>query len=406
MLLTEQKQQFSEILNLLSQTLDISETEFNAAVRSYEAVGKWLSKEESLLAPYMPQIRPQGSFMLGTMIRAFNGKDHLDIDLVCQLLGKRPDWSQYDLKQAVGNQLKRNEIYCRMLESPDGRRCWTLMYAEEKYHMDILSSLVAKDYQIILERSLSAKDVSSFENLAMRITDKLETGYKTVTDPLYWLLSNPFGYGIWFFTKASLDSFKQLKLSEAVSPVPKYQKEKLPLQQAVQILKRHRDIMFDGDEDKPISIIITTLAAKAYNKETNVLDALVNIIQRMPLYIEERFDAPNNKKIKWIGNPVNDQENFADKWPIAPQKEKNFYAWVNKLQIDLEDITNQRGLHLIQESMAASFGDKPVAVTFNKYGEQMRLLRENGKQFMAAKTGIIGAIGTVVKNHNFHGKIE
>jgi hypothetical protein len=35
---------------------------------------------------------------------------------------------------------------------------------------------------------------------------------------------------------------------------------KTPLQQAVQILKRHRDMMFaDDPEHKPISVIITTL---------------------------------------------------------------------------------------------------------------------------------------------------
>lgn len=42
------------------------------------------------------------------------------------------------------------------------------------------------------------------------------------------------------------------------------------LQRIVQILKRHRDIMFNGDEDKPISIIITTLASRAYRGETNL----------------------------------------------------------------------------------------------------------------------------------------
>src|SRR5437868_6479345 len=101
MLTTEQNQQHNLLLNLLAQTLDISEAEFDAAVRSYQAVGQWLSKEDSILAPYRPQIRPQGSFMLGTMIKAVNESDNLDIDLVCQLMGKRTGWTQHDMKQAV-----------------------------------------------------------------------------------------------------------------------------------------------------------------------------------------------------------------------------------------------------------------------------------------------------------------
>ena len=47
-----------------------------------------------------------------------------------------------------------------------------------------------------------------------------------------------------------------------------------PLQRAIQILKRHRDMRFlehKCEEYKPISIIITTLAASAYQNETDVL---------------------------------------------------------------------------------------------------------------------------------------
>lgn len=45
-----------------------------------------------------------------------------------------------------------------------------------------------------------------------------------------------------------------------------------PLQRAIQIMKRHRDMRFNGhrDEDhKPISMIITTLAAKLYEGHAN-----------------------------------------------------------------------------------------------------------------------------------------
>lgn len=407
MLTTEQKQQHNLLLNLLAQTLDISESEFDASVKSYQAVGRWLSKEDSILAPYRPQIRPQGSFMLGTMIKAVNESDNLDIDLVCQLMGKRVPWTQHDLKQAVGDQLKINKTYREMLESPDGRRCWTLKYAESAaYHMDILPSLVSEGYQVLLERKFSANDASSLSELAMRITDKLERGYRIDTDPKFWLLSNPFGYGLWFFQRASLERTKNLLLTEAVNPVPKYQKEKLPLQQAVQVMKRHRDVIFNGDEDKPISIIITTLAALAYNKETTVFEALQNIVHKMPSFIEERFDVRYGTKIKWIANPINNQENFADKWPLNPQKQKNFYAWMDRLQADLRNITNQKDLYLIHESVAKSFGERAATKVFDTYGDELRRLRENGQQFMAAKTGIIGSVGTIVRNHNFHGTSE
>jgi hypothetical protein len=54
---------------------------------------------------------------------------------------------------------------------------------------------------------------------------------------------------------------------------------KTPLQRAVQILKRHRDVMFEKNPNaKPISIIITTLAALCYSGESDISSTLQNII--------------------------------------------------------------------------------------------------------------------------------
>lgn len=217
--------------------------------------------------------------------------------------------------------------------------------------------------------------------------------------------SNPFGYGRWFFNAADVTTLrKSMMLSEAVNPVPKYNKEKLPLQRVVQILKRHRDMMFNGDEDKPISIIITTLASKAYNKETSVIDALTSVIANMHSYIESRFDPKVGKVIKWIPNPVNPEENFADKWVEHPQREKNFYKWLDQVETDIQTILQKRGLQYIAEAMKKPFGEQAVTKTFSTLGENKLNLRESGSLKMAAGTGILSSIGSVAAaSHNFHG---
>ena len=290
---TEQVKQFDSIFNALSESLDITETQYEAAVRSYRAVGDWLAKADSVLVSYNPIIRAQGSFMLGTMIRPLNEQDDLDIDLVCELTGKGASWTQYDLKHKVGNRLKDHETYKRMLDE-EGRRCWTLKYAQESnYHMDILPCLVAKDYKTVMERSFSASlgAIRELDNLAIRITDKESANYRYDPSPENWMKSNPFGYGIWFIQRATAgDRQKMMLLAESVRAVPKYQSNKTPLQRAVQILKRHRDIMFAGDEDKPVSIIITTLAAKAYQGEGSITEALQTILIHMDKYILNEFD--------------------------------------------------------------------------------------------------------------------
>lgn len=106
------------------------------------------------------------------------------------------------------------------------------------------------------------------------------------------------------FNRAVIRTTKLFSLSEAVQPVPKYQHNKLPLQRVVQILKRHRDMMFEGADNKPISIIITTLASRAYNKQENIIEALVDVVNNMERFIEVRRDKYTNVPYKFIGNPL------------------------------------------------------------------------------------------------------
>ncbi|MFP5040300.1 SMODS domain-containing nucleotidyltransferase [Parasediminibacterium sp. JCM 36343] len=413
MLTKEQRDQFTEILEELGKTLDISATEHEAVERSYVAVGSWLSRVDSELAPYEPVISPQGSFRLGTMIKPINENDDLDIDLVCELQGKKESWTQADLKKVVGDRLKAHKGYEAMLDK-EGRRCWTLEYAEaSNYHMDILPSIVCVGYRLQLEKvfsSLSAS-ASDMNSIAIRITDNKRYNYLNESNPDNWLKSNPFGYAKWFFNRAEIPSIRLFSAKNSVNPVPSYETNKLPLQRVVQILKRHRDMMFNGADDKPISIIITTLAAKAYNKQTNIIDTLRDVINLMdsPKLIEERYDAEKGRMVKWIGNPVNDEENFADKWAENPQKQINFYKWLATVKIDVQNIVNQKekGLQYISESFQRPFGKEIVTKVFSNYGDNLLKRRENGQLKMAAGTGMISEIGrTTIQQHKPFGKNE
>jgi hypothetical protein len=401
MLTPEEKQQFNDIFNELSKSLDISKTRYEAAVKSYEFVGEWLSKPESALARYKPEIRPQGSFLFGTMIEPVEDSDHLDVDLVCQLTGKNASWTQYDLKKIVGDRLRDHAKLKEMLDE-EGRRCWTLLYRDSaRFHMDILPAIISEDYFTILEKAMAARDTEDWGQTAIHITDKFTLNYTTSNDPLQWLKSNPFGYAAWFKLRASVNLRKAMTVNEAIQPVPD-DAEKLPLQRVVQILKRHRDIMFKGDDKKPISIIITTLSAKAYGGEPDVLDALLKVVKNMESYIEVRHFG--SRSVKWVSNPVNAAENFADKWQEDVVKEANFYRWLRQVKQDVADVIAQRNMYRIQESMAKPFGDRAVTKTFSQLGEKAKAQRDLGIMKMAAGTGILGSTGrTTVGYHNNFG---
>ena len=397
----EEKEEFSSIFDDMGKSLDISQSQYETITKSYQAVGNWLS-EGALINALKPEIRPQGSFMLGTAIKPINENDDIDIDLVCELHNKPVSWTQHDLKQAIGKRIKENALYSQMLEKQNGgRRCWTLLYrqnaeAKEQYHLDILPCIVSSNYHIILENAFS-NNATDYESMAIRITDNESDDYQTSTDVDTWLKSNPLGYAQWFFQKSTQNQTKLFSIQDSIQPVPKFQNSKYPLQRIVQILKRHRDIMFNGDEHKPISIIITTLAAKAYKGESDILEGLYNIVHSMKGYIE------NRNGVYWVANPVNAKENFADKWEEEPKKKANFLNWILKVQSDIDSIVSSKGTFSIQNSLEKPFGKELITETFSTRAKRMKELRDNNKLKMSS-VGVLGSsIGQTVKPHTFYG---
>ena len=338
--------EFRQLLRGLAELLDISDTQYEAAVKHYEAVGDWLNKDDSSIAKYEPQIYPQGSFRLGTMIKPINDKDEYDIDLVCELKAlSKENITQKQLKDMVGDRLKANERYQKMLE--EGKRCWTLQYADSaRFHMDILPAI--PDDEI---NGIARKIGTNLAESAILVTDRA----------LYnWQRSNPTGYAEWFKERMRIQfNEKRMLLAESlragVEEVREY-KVKTPLQQSIQILKRHRDIMFaDDKDDKPISIIITTLAARAYDNEAGLLEALESIIKKMPNLIE-RDELDNTL----VTNPVNPIENFADKWKEHPQRAAKFRQWLQQIRADLDNALRAGNLRDMIEGLKPRFGDRIV----------------------------------------------
>jgi hypothetical protein len=147
---------------------------------------------------------------------------------------------------------------------------------------------------------------------------------------------------------------KRELVTASVDEIPDY-KVRTPLQQSIQLLKRHRDCMFANDgEHKPISIIITTLAAHAYNEEPTISAALHSILTRMDQYIEHRGD------VAWVANPVNPAENFADKWAEEPRKRQNFYDWLEQARHDFGLYLRARRFDAVPEELKESLGAKLV----------------------------------------------
>ncbi len=364
-MLTLPQSQYKRFLENLSDLLDITPSQFEKAKERYTAVGTWLSKEDSPLFKYSPVVYPQGSFRLGTVIKPITGEDEFDIDLVCNLNAKSTEITQEELKKLVGDRLKYNETYKKMLG--ESTRCWTLDYQDSpKFHMDILPA-IPDSFGWLTESKVQFE----YAKTAICITDKNSSTFSILNTN--WLKSNPIGYANWFRDqmKTAFERRRRVLAENRKSSIESIKEEevKTPLQRAIQILKRHRDIMFGDDEDKPISIIITTLAARAYAEEDNLYLALRNILDRMPNHIQ----TVNGKSV--VTNPVNPFENFADKWQIYPKREENFRTWVVKAKEDIFEIVDKYGLDKAADNLREVFGKRVVNESIEKSG--LALLSES-----------------------------
>lgn len=402
------KDELNKILRKMSEILDISNSQYEDAVNKYQGIAGYLGRDEEI-NKLEPDMYPQGSFSLGTVIKPLSNKEEYDIDLVCELkLATVKDYTQSDLKKIIGDRLKSGR-YKEMLKNKNGgRRCWTIEYAEDtQLHLDILPCLPDKASRFLLE-SLG----NSYGNTSISITDNTHSDYYVITDD--WVKSNPKGYQSWFKEQMLTQLNESRKLFAAtenvnIDNVPDY-KIKTPLQRAVQLLKRHRDFTCENNDDKPISIIITTLSAYAYGNEDNLYDALTGILDNMHLYI--KYEMKEGKRKAVIANPVDSRENFADKWEEYPIREKTFMEWLNSAKTYFKTLIEEgKNMEWISESLDKGFGNDIVKKTFSALGSESRFMRDSGNLRMATGTGLLGTNIVVekskqVRKHKFHGKNE
>lgn len=329
-------------LSQLVELIEIPQSHYELAVKRYQSLAEWFKRENSTVANFSPYIFSQGSFQFGTVIRPLTEREEYDLDLACQLQLLATSVTQQQLKELLGHEIK---LYAKAnnFKSPveEKRRCWRLNYADTvSFHMDIVPAI--PDTPEFIQALIDAGIDERYAKFSSTITD-VESDCFRLLSP-HWPKSNPNGYAKWFLFRMQeiaayqLKSLVENRAYATVDDVPLYEL-KTPLQRCIQLLKRHRDIMYKDDpEFKPISIIITTLAAHAYNGESNIGDAMNSILAGMASYVQQATPR--------IANPANPLEDFADKWATNPLLERNFNTWLRQAQQDFVNISQLDGTRL------------------------------------------------------------
>lgn len=329
------KTELNRTLTEIVENLDIPPSYYETAIQRYNSIGEWLHRPESIVSAFEPTIFPQGSFRLGLVNKPVAAKEEYDLDLVCLLKNlSKAQLTQKRLKEMVGTELTAYRDANNIIEPlRERKRCWRLDYADKiSFHIDTLPC-VPEDKAVIEQLCFGGVE-RKFAIHAIAITCNTSPIYSILNTA--WPMSNPAGYGMWFEERMGIHAAlrrAQLvseRIYRTIEEVPAYAL-KTPLQFCIQLLKRHRDWMFRSAFDlRPISMIITTLAAHAYQGETDLADAMDGIIRRLPEFI---FNTTPR-----IPNPVNPGEDFADKWSQNDLLERNFWSWYEQAKADFGQI--------------------------------------------------------------------
>lgn len=328
----------NRLLNDVYKELDVPPPLLKEATAKYHALGAWLNTDSQANFKTDSLLYVQGSTLLGTSIKPVKRGDEYDFDLVYRRALSKDGITQAELKKQVGDQLKRYIKHLKdtgALEIPElheCQRCWRLQY-KGKFHMDILPAIPDPE-----------------PNYKMNPADGVIITDKEVSR---WQFTNPKGYHSWFKQQmkvALLESRRSLAKAGKVDieAVPE-DEATTTLQQAIKILKRHRDSTYTGPkDDKPISIIINTLAGHAYNNSDNLYSALSHMVDHMADHIEDRQGVP------WVQNPINGKENFADKWEKHPERAEAFKTWLKTAQAEFTSLKKETNQHQLSEQLSKS----------------------------------------------------
>lgn len=316
------EKQLETLLEDYANNLGITDAQRDNAIAKYETIGSWLSSGE-FFREYAPIIYPQGSFALGTVVRPAAGEE-FDLDIIVQLTQGDILKSSKEIKAAVNARLSEDnrDNPCLHADKKSCSMCYTLSFPKQ-FSMDVVPARY-EDTDTIKHRKLKHPEKARFLDTAIKVVNRAEQ----------WLDSNPKGYIKWFdeISKESRHKGAVLIMNE-MAPLPA-NKVRTPLQNMVQILKKHASEMFASDalrQYKPESIAITTLAALSYKREYSLYDALCNF----------KSNALNimGNELK-LENPANPGEWFSQMWENDEVKKKYLKKWLDAVDSFIRNMVN------------------------------------------------------------------
>lgn len=371
--------QLEDLLRRIAAALQLTPAQYDLVDQRYEGITRYLDAPGSPLAIHDPHMFAQGSRALGTTVKPWD-RQEFDLDFVMKL--RRPLWGfqPKELLMTLYSWLKENGNYAHMLELK--KRCVRLCYANE-FHIDILPAL-----------------------------PDLEKGGTCILVPCManggdgeWSPSNPEGYVEWFNSRSALAMWEEtlVAMKAQVDPLPELEQlhEKPPLKVIVQLVKRHRDVVFNTKMDlAPISIVLTTMAGDLYHGARSVTAALTDCLAAM---CNEVRRTPG---VLIIRNPTNFDEILSERWRDDPSLYFAFKRWLFAFSAQWSRVLESEGAGL-PKLLKELFGVDAVNHALKQQADIVHAARK-ASLLSVAPVGVLTvgerpAKAVRVRDHRFYG---
>lgn len=348
-----------DYLNSICEQIQLTDTQFNTAVRRYKAVGKHLTEKEASLDKLSPDVFPQGSMLIRTTIRPMRKDKEVvpfDLDSVCRCDANPETTTSQSLYGKIETRLRSDSDYSKRLTCEP--KCLRLNYEDDDFYLDQVPA---------------CKDPTDELGIRILIPDRTKwmNGYKPIET---WRRTDPLRFAAWFEAQCVVERRLVEKRAMAnVSPVPPQEPAsvKAPLRRTVQLLKRQRDLDFLGDDCQPSSIMLTTLAGTHYRGAAGLADALESVLDGISAQIQAA--APGRIVIQ---NPTDRNEDLAK--PLTESAYTKFCTMIESMRSRLGALRRPNRPTDLGEALRGLAGTKVAAAASAAVQDEVRRAGESG----------------------------
>ena len=318
--------------------IQLTPTDYQAAIDHYEAINEWIDREESPLHGRVQLLYPQGGFMIGATTARHSTDADFDIDVMAQIgwpANIDPEIALSTLHGAI-----RGERGSRYHDKAERKtRCSTVHYVG--MHLDLTPAVR------LVQREEKTSNI-------------FHSKPSDANEPRLTLLANPHGFGQWFLKNTPrrggvrplrresgarlrprrLQILAKADADRVPVQLPAYRKSRAVI--SLQLIKRWRNLAYDRRHAKlrlPPSVLLAYYVARHANQTSTLADELIHQVECMIVALEA---AERSHRTVREFNPTCREDELTDRWPADLAEQRVFIDELKAFAVQLYRLRERR----------------------------------------------------------------